>query len=94
MAIRLTETELSEERQANLDRYHKDAVWFGAHVEELFEKYADHWVGVHQEQVVGTSTDLDELLIDLKAKGYPLNIMFFDFLDSEPKTWVLCLTKC
>ena len=94
MAVRLMDSELSEERQANLERYHKDVLWFDAHLEELHAKFPDHWIGVYKEQMAGASPDLDELLVDLKARGYPLNIMFFDFVHSEPQSWVLCEIRC
>ena len=93
MTVQLRKTELSEERKANLERYHKDAVWFGAHVQELFEKYPDHWVGVHQEQVVGASRDLDELLRSIKASGFPPGMVFLDFLSSDSAPWVLNFVK-
>ena len=89
MAIQSSETELSEERKGSLERYHEDALWFGAHVQELFEQYPDHWVGIHQEQVVGASRDLDELMRNLKANGFPSGIVFMDFLNSDPTPWVL-----
>ena len=80
----------SEEDKARLERYHKDVVWFGAHRDELREKYPDQWVGVYCEQVIGASSDLGKLLRETCANGYFPGEIAYDFIstDNTPRYWV------
>ena len=59
------------EVQAEMEQFHRDTQYYAAHWEELLEQYPEHWVAIYKEQVVGTSTDFKQLLIELKEAGIP-----------------------
>lgn len=75
-------------KQANLERYHANALWFGDHYEELKALYPDLWVGIRDKKVVGTHENPELLMIELKSKGISLETMYFHFLPTEEKVWV------
>lgn len=82
--------EPSEEEKTRLERYHRDVIWFDAHRDELREKYLDCWVSVYHGKVVGVGSDLDELLSELRAKGYCPGEIAYEFMsaDNKPRYWV------
>ena len=43
--------------------------WLSAHLEELTRQYAGRWIAISNSQVVASSTDLANLLHDLKVYG-------------------------
>jgi hypothetical protein len=42
-------------------RYFEDSRWINANINELTEKYPDHWIAVLQKEVIIASTDLGEV---------------------------------
>lgn len=75
-------------KQANLERYHANALWFGDHYEELKDLYPDQWVGIRDKKVMGAHENPELLMIELKSKGISLETMYFHFLPTEEKVWV------
>ena len=59
------------EHEAEMARFHRDSQYYAAHWEELLARYPEHWVAIYNEQVVGSSTNFKQLLIDLKEAGIP-----------------------
>lgn len=75
-------------KQANLERYHANALWFGDHYEELKALYPDLWVGIRDKKVAGAHENPEQLMIELKSKGISLETMFFDFVSTKDEIWV------
>ena len=59
------------EHEAEMAQFHRDSQYYAAHWEELLAQYPEQWVAIYNEQVVGTSTNFKQLLIDLKEAGIP-----------------------
>ena len=78
---------MQQDKQANLERFHANVVWFDSHYDELLAKYPDQWVGICDEKVIGASPDLENLMVKMKANNQPLKHTFFDFLDSKQTIW-------
>ena len=73
----------------DLKRFSEDGHFFDAHYNELLEKYPEHWIAVFYKEVVGTDTDFDRLLDDLKSQGFPLSRMFIKQVTSRKVKWFL-----
>lgn len=78
---------MHQDAKAELDRFHKDGLWFSEHYDELIEQYPDQWVAIFNKKVVGASPDPDQLFADLKTKGVPINHAFFKFMSTEEVNW-------
>ena len=77
------------ERDARLQRFHEDVVWFSAHRKELAEQYPDQWVAVYCKEVVGAAEDHEDLMSHLKANHLPIGSTHIDFAATKPKVWVI-----
>ena len=77
------------ERQAEMEQFHRDTQYYGAHWEELLEQYPEHWVAIYKEQVVGTSPDARQLLVELKQRGIPIGETLFKYLTHKEELWIL-----
>ena len=64
-------------------QFRKDSKWFSEHCDELAEQYADNWVGVYKQEVIGASPDSVKLIKELRAKGYNVGHVFFYYLAGE-----------
>lgn len=64
-------------------QFRKDSQWFSDHYAELKEQYADNWVGVYKQEVVGALPDSARLIKELHAKGYNVGHVFFYYIASE-----------
>ena len=53
---------MSVEIQEDLERFQKDAEYFDQHRAELLQQYADHWVAVYHQRVVGAAKDPRRLI--------------------------------
>ena len=74
---------------ADMKRFHEDGQFFDKHYDELLKEYPEHWIAIFHKEVVGTDTDFDRLLDDLKFKGYPLNRMVIDRVTTQAIKWFL-----
>ena len=66
-----------------LVQYRKDSQWFSDHYAELKDRYADNWVGVYKQEVVGASPDGMTILDELEAEGFDVGHVFFHYIHSE-----------
>ena len=64
-------------------QYRKDSKWFRENYTELKEQYADNWVGVYKQEVVGASPDGMTILDELEAEGFDVGHVFFHYIHSE-----------
>ena len=82
-------TTSNEETHGQLQRFHGDTEYFGAHYQELLDQYPEQWVAVYNQAVVGSNTDFDTLLDDLEEKAVPLESVLIEHLSREEETWIL-----
>lgn len=75
--------------ERDMTRFHEDGQFFDTHYDELLKKYPEHWIAVFCKEVVGTDTEFDRLLNDLKSRGYPLNRMVIDRVTAQKIKWFL-----
>ena len=78
----------TKQTDTDLERYHADALWFGAHYKELKAQYPDHWVCIYNEEVAGAHEDAESLISEMQSKNVPVGHAFFDFVHAEEKSWV------
>jgi hypothetical protein len=58
--------------------------YFEAHREELLEQYPEHWAVIHQRQLVGVASNLDQLtaLLDhLQETGISITEVLVEYLN-------------
>jgi len=58
--------------------------YFEAHREELLEQYPEHWVVIYQRQLIGTASNLDQLiaLLDhLQDTGISISEVLVEYLN-------------
>ena len=77
------------EVQAELERFHRDNLYYAEHKEELTRQYPDQWVAIFEEEVVGVGPDLTLLLTDLKSRGIPLGKIALEYLTTQEVIWIL-----
>ena len=77
------EEELFEKRKAKHERYQKNVLWWNDHLPELTARYAGQWVAVYEERVVAVSSDHEEVVTAVKAKGYPLRSSIIEYAHPE-----------
>ena len=77
------EEELFEKRKAKLERYQKNVLWWNDHLPELTARYAGQCIAVYDEQVVAVSSDHEEVVAAVKAKGYPLRYTVIEYAHPE-----------
>ncbi len=78
-----------QERELELKRFKRDTKYYQDHQEELLEQYPEQWVGIFNEQVVGTAPDFDQLLDDLQAKGIPVGKTLVEHLTRKDELLIL-----
>ena len=77
------EEELFEKRKAKHERYQKNVLWWNDHLPDLTARYAGQFVAVYEEQVVAVSSDHEEVITAVKAKGYPLGYAVIEYVHPE-----------
>lgn len=75
--------------QAELERFKKDTAYYEAHHEELLGKYPEQWVAIYNQQVVGASSDYEQLLADVEENGVPIERTLFKHLTQKEELWIL-----
>jgi hypothetical protein len=56
------------EIQAELAHFSVDLAYYSAHYEELLSRYPGLWIAIFGQTVVGTGTDRERLVQDLRAQ--------------------------
>lgn len=83
MVAELSKEEQEEKSRALLERYNKNVLWWNDHLPELTARYPGQCVAVYGEQVVCISSDYQELVAEVKAKGYPLRETVREYVHPE-----------
>lgn len=66
--------------QRELERFAADALYCDRHRRELLQQYADRWVAIYDERVVGAADDLKDLLKQLQRKGLDPAHIYHEYL--------------
>ena len=64
-------------------------VEFWAAYSSLLEQHPDKWVAWRKEGVVGVSDSQDGLLSEIRAKNIAAKDVMVEFLDTDPKGYIL-----
>lgn len=70
------------------DAEREDAYW-RTHRRELAQQYPDQFVAIHDESVVAAASDLQKLVIALRASGLKPTDVWLRFLAVTPRTLLL-----
>ncbi len=71
-----------------LDSFHKNVKYFDANRDRLVQDYADQWVAIFNERVVGADRDLDALVEKLDSQGLPLEATFIERAATAQEIWL------
>ncbi len=83
---RIVDHEAWEKRQ---EEHRRDRQYFGAHREELLEKYPDQWVAVFREEVIFGGPDRRAVSQMVVESGIHINHAVIRFIDTDPPTLIL-----
>lgn len=75
---------MQQDKQADLDQFHDDSVWFEEHYNELVAKYPGEWVAIRREKLVAASPNLRDLIANMKASQQPFDDIYFKFVPGNP----------
>ena len=74
----------SDDIMVEMEHFDQDIQFVNDNAREIRRLYPDQWVAVYDKQVIGADADLDRLLDDLKALGYPLGNSLIRRIETNP----------
>ena len=74
----------TDDRKVEMRHFDEDVQFANENAREIRRLYPDHWVAVYDKQVVGADEDLDRLLDDLMALGYPPGKSLIRRMETNP----------
>ena len=74
---------LEEKRRAKFERHHKNVLWWNKHLPDMTVRYPGQCVAVYDERIVGVSSDYQELVSEVKAKGYTLTQTVIEYVHPD-----------
>ncbi len=77
--------------QEELKRFKRDTSYYEAHHQELLDQYPEQWVAIYEQRVVGTGPDFEELLGELKSKGFSVGQVLVEYLTLREDLLILLL---
>lgn len=69
--------------QQELTRFNADWKYFRDHYQELLAQYPEQWIAIYEGKVVGTATELSDLIDDLIRQGIHPGSVYHDFLTNS-----------
>ena len=79
----------TDDRKVEMRHFDEDVQFANENAREIRRLYPDHWVAVYDKQVVGADEDLDRLLDDLKALGYPPGKSLIWLMETNPMNLIV-----
>ena len=79
----------SDDIMAEMQHFKEDTLFVNDNAREIRRLYPDQWVAVYDKQVIGADADLDRLLDDLKALGYPLGNSLIKRVETNPMNLIV-----
>jgi len=73
---------------AVLDSFHRNVEYFDANHSRLAQDYADQWVAIYGERVVGADHDLDALVERLYSQSLPVEMILVERVPATQETWL------
>ena len=72
----ITRIPYTEEQKRRDEEHLKDVKYYNKNYQELLAQYPEQWIGILGQQVVEAATSEDELITQLKAKGFAWDLVF------------------
>ena len=74
-----------------LEEFQRDSRWLDGHYDKLKKRYAEEYVAVYQEKVIGHDADLDRLMARLE-QSYPgkSGKIAVEYVSAKQVEMVLC----
>lgn len=82
----------SEQRPELIDKirqFEEDSHFLALHHDALLDQFAEEWVAVFHGNLVAHTSNINELLRELRRKDVPLNRVAMTFLSRRPRTFIL-----
>lgn len=61
----------------------RNAEWFSRNYERLRKKYDNHWIIIHNKEVVGSASNFDDIMKILREHKYDPNTVIIEYLQSK-----------
>ena len=72
----ITRIPYTEEQKRKDEEHLKDVKYHDENYHDLLAQYPEQWIGILGQQVVGAATSEDELIAQLKARGFSWDLVF------------------
>ena len=79
----------TDDINVEMQHFDQDIQFANNNAREIRRRHPDQWVAVYDKQVVGADADLDRLLDDLKALGYPLKCLLVRRMETNPMNLIV-----
>ena len=79
----------SDDIMVQMQHFKEDTLFVNDNAREIRRLYPDQWVAVYDKQVIGADADLDRLLDDLKALGYPPGKSLIKRVETNPMNLIV-----
>lgn len=66
----------TEEQKRRDEEHLKDVKYYNNNYRELLAQYPEQWIGIFGQQVVESAASEDELIAQLKARGFRWDLVF------------------
>ena len=79
----------SDDIMVEMQHFKEDTLFVNDNAREIRRLYPDQWVAVYDKQVVGADANLDRLLDNLKALGYPPGKSLIKRVETNPMNLIV-----
>ena len=80
---------LVQDKQLEFEQYQKDIEYAETQHEELLRQYPEQWVAILNEQVVGSDSDVYQLIEQLRKQGVPTERIVLRHLTEQEELLIL-----
>lgn len=78
-----------QDRQGEFKQYQRDIEYAETHHEELMNQYPEQWIAILNRKVVGTDSDVYQLIDGLRRQGIPTERAVLRHLTKEEELLIL-----
>ena len=83
-----TRVTYTEEQKRRDEEHLKDVKYYNNNYYELLARYPEQWIGILDQQVVESAASEDELIAQLKAKGFRWDFVFRSHLTEKEENLI------
>lgn len=69
--------------------FRKSSLVFSSHRKRLIDRYHGKWVAVYNGNIEAHDSDLESVLAQIDAKGFPRKLVIVRYIEKNPVTMVL-----